>query len=187
MKNFDEILTRARELVAAELDRRLTEASLRLPHLCVHNHRQELDVRPMVEGSPNPTFNTIAYQHGQTIGLCMLGAQRSEDGHWVVTGSDQEDAKWSGTICEDPIDAQRCPYFDPTLNKERVLQGFAADLATPVWISEHMPELAALLWVLDTTTPPRLSWVQRLTLYFRKVVLEPIRPSVDPAQLLPGS
>ncbi len=185
MKTHDEIWTRAREIVAAELDRRLTEASLRLPHLCTYNHRQALDVRPMVEGESNPTFNTVTYPHGQTIGLCMLGAQRSEDGHWIVSGSDQEEAKWAGTICEDPIDAQRCPYFDPILNKERTLQRFVEDLSSPSWLSERMPELAALLWVIDTVAPPRLSWVQRLLLIFKKTPLEPVRPSVDPAQLLP--
>lgn len=184
MKSSEEILALAREQVYQELEERLMEASQRLPHRCRFNHRQPLDVRRTTEGERNPSFNTIAYAHGQTIGLCMLGAKKV-DGQWVVPESDQEEAKWEGTICEDPIDAQRCPYFDPEQDKAAVLARFSEDLHNPDWVVENMPELATLLWVLDEQAPPKLTWLQRLLVFLRIVRVEPLQPKVDPAQLLP--
>ena len=184
MKTFEEVWARARALVNAELERRLVEASKRLPHLCTFNHRQPLDVRPTIEGAVNAGYNTVSYHHGQTIGLCMLGAQKV-DGRWMVAGSDQEEAKWAGTICEDPIDAQRCPYFESAVSKETVLNEILNDLANSEWLTQNMPELQVLLWVLDEEAPPRFSWLERLRMHFRVVSLEPLQPSVDPLQLLP--
>lgn len=171
MKSNSEIWARARECVAAELENRLLEASLRLPHRCVHNHRQALDSRKTVEGEPNARYNRINITGDQTIGLCMLGAETPED--------------WNGTICEEPLDAQRCPYFTPLEDKEAVIRKFAEDVKDPEWVHTHMPELAALMWVLDESAPPRLMWIQRLFLYFRRVRIEPVRPSLDLDRLLP--
>jgi hypothetical protein len=170
LKDSTEILTRARELVYAEMERRLAEAQLRLPHRCVHNHRQSLDLRRTVEGEPNPTFNRVLNDGSQTIGLCMLGSSNPDD--------------WQGTICEDPIDAQRCPYFVPVLSKDQVLETFRQDLSDPEWVGQHMPELATLFWVLDTNSLPQLPWFRRLLLRFRSFQVEPLRPATDPAQLL---
>jgi len=183
MKGKAEILARAQELVSAEVDRRLVVR--RLPILCVHNHRQPLDTRPTVNGEANEGFNTVGNEQGPTIGLCMLGAKRDAEGHWFVPGSDQEEAKWAGTICEDPIDAQRCPFFDTGRSREQVIEGLTHDLSNIEWVNEHMPELAALLWVVDATAVPRIPWLQRVLLPFRHPQLEPLRPTVDPAQLLP--
>lgn len=171
MKDNAEIWARAREYVAAELESRLLEAERRLPHRCVHNHRQALDSRKMVEGEPNAHYNRIDKSGGQTIGLCMLGSETPDD--------------WNGTICEEPLDAQRCPYFTPLEDKGAVLKKFVEDLKDAEWVAAHMPGLAELLWVLDAKAPPRLTWVQRLWLLFRKVRIEPVRPSLDLDRLLP--
>lgn len=172
MKDQNDILTRARELVHAERERRLAEAQLRLPHLCTHNHRQPLDTRPTVEGEPNPTFNRISPNGVATIGLCMLGANNPEE--------------WLGTICEDPIDAQRCPFFNTTQSEESVLENFQQDLTNPEWVATHMPELATLLWVLENSTIPTLPWFRRFLLRFRSFKIEPLKPAVDPEKLLSG-
>lgn len=173
MKRSEEILGRARECVAAEFERRLAEASRRLPHRCVYNHRQPLDVRRTVEGELNVAYNTISSSGSPTIGLCMLGSENSEE--------------WSGTVCEDPIDAQKCPYFTPAKTKEAVLEELFRDLTDLDWLNDRMPELSALLWVLEESSAPRLSLWRRLRNYFLRIRLEPLRPAVDPAQLLPSS
>ncbi len=170
MKDQSDILIRVRELVHAERERRLAEAQLRLPHLCTHNHRQPLDTRPTVEGEVNPTFNRISPNGTPTIGLCMLGADSPEE--------------WLGTICEEPIDAQRCPYFNTTQSEEVVLAAFQHDLTTPEWVSANMPELAALLWVLEGSELPRLPWFRRFLLRFRSFKVEPLKPALDPEKLL---
>lgn len=170
MKDPVDILTRARELVQSEKERRLAEAQRRLPHLCTHNHRQPLDTRTTVEGEPNPTFNRISPNGTPTIGLCMLGAATPEE--------------WAGTICEDPIDAQRCPYFNTTQSEDLVLATFRQDLANPEWVAANMPELGALLWVLDDKALPNLSWLRRFLLLFRGFKVEPLKPAVDPEKLL---
>ena len=170
MKDPTEILTRARELVHAEREQRLSEAQRRLPHHCVHNHRQPLDVRRTVEGEPNPTFNRVSAEGTQTIGLCMLGSNDPEE--------------WQGTICEDPIDAQRCPFYTTMVNELEVLETLRQDLANPEWLGQNMPELSALLWVLDSQSLPSLSWFRRFLLKFRSFKIEPLRPAPDPAKLL---
>lgn len=170
MKDQTDILIRARELVHAERERRIAEAQLRLPHLCTHNHRQPLDTRPTVEGEPNPSFNRISPNGTPTIGLCMLGADSPEE--------------WLGAICEEPIDAQRCPYFDTTQSEETVLALFHQDLTNPEWVATRMPELATLFWVLESSQLPSLPWFRRLLLRFRRFKVEPLKPAIDPEKLL---
>lgn len=170
MKDQTEILTRIRELVHAERERRLSEAQRRLPHHCVHNHRQPLDVRRTVEGEPNAAFNRVSSEGSQTIGLCMLGAENPEE--------------WRGTICEDPIDAQRCPYYITLLNEADVLETLRQDLSNPEWLGQNMPEAATLLWVLDSQSLPTLPWFRRFLLRFRSFKIEALRPFPDPAKLL---
>lgn len=171
MKEYGEIQIRARELVAAELERRRQEAQLRLPHRCTHNHRQLLDVRPTVDGEPNPTYNRVLSDGTQTIGLCMLGSENGEE--------------WSGTICEDPVDAQRCPYYTPAKSLKELMAEAQQELTDPEWLTANMPELASLLWVLEDSALPRLPWVRRLMLNFRRFKVEPLKPSVDLIKLLP--
>lgn len=170
MKPQSKIVGRARSLVETELFRRLQEAGQRLPRKCVHNHRHSLDSRPTVDGDPNPTYNRVNAEGGHTIGLCMLGADNPEE--------------WSGTVCEDPIDAQRCPYFTPLQDKATVLREFASQLADSVWVSENMPLLWELLWILDMVRPPQLSWWARLKVVFTRIRVEPAKIVVDPVLLL---
>lgn len=139
MKDRSQIENRIRRLVQEGLDRRLKEADVILPHKCRHNHRQPLDHRKTIDGEPNPHYNRIAVGEApvaQTIGLCMLNAK--------------DPSEWNGTICEDPIDAKRCPYFDPKEPKEAVYQEYVSNLEDEDWRREHMPEVASLLWVLGT-------------------------------------
>jgi len=55
MKTKASIESRVRFLLCEELSRRVREAETRLPHLCIHNHRQPLDTRKSVEDLPNET------------------------------------------------------------------------------------------------------------------------------------
>jgi hypothetical protein len=170
LKDETEITGRIREHVAFELERRLGEANKRLPTRCIHNHRQPLDTRSVVEGEPNQDYNTVSRDGSRTIGLCMLGSEDAES--------------WAGNICEDPIDAQRCPYFEAAKDKAAIMAEYEADLSNIEWVNANMPELAALLWVLDANAAPRYSAWRRFRYHFWKIQLEPVRPTVDPVSLL---
>lgn len=175
MRNESDVRNRIRTLLVQELDRRVEEAKQRLPHLCQHNHRQPLDTRKAVEGDSNTTYNRVTSPNGKslpTIGLCMLGVDDPE--------------QWQGTICEDPIDAQRCPFFTPHQTKEEILGGFYGDLTTVGWVPEHMPELAGLFWVLDEGYQIQLPWWKRLWFRLLRIKIEPLAtPSKDITALLP--
>ncbi len=178
MKNADEVRNRVVELLSAELDRRVLAASERLPTRCTHNHRQPLDSRRRVDGEPNRTFNRISVgtENGrglpvlQTIGLCMLKSDNPEE--------------WGGTICEDPIDAKRCPYFNPSQSKEELFSEFMHELQDKEWVKENLAEVHSLLWVLDAMQVPRISWWKKLWFRFVGIRVEPVQPSFDPARLL---
>ena len=107
MKTQSEIENRIRYLLSEALDRQVKEASRRLPVLCKHNYQHSLDTRRLVHGELNSNFNRITTECGdevaQKIGLCFLGSEDPE--------------QWGGTICDDPIDAQKCPYFNPLTDK----------------------------------------------------------------------
>lgn len=174
MRSRTDIEERIRFLFCAELTRRVEEAETRLPHLCRHNHRQPLDTRKTVEDMPNDSYNRTADQHGlpvvQTIGLCMLGSENPE--------------QWPGNICEDPIDAQRCPYFDPSASKESIYQLFKDNVSDVEWVRAHMPELYGLLWALDGRSPSLPLWKQ---IWFKmlRIHVEPLRPIQETVNLLP--
>ena len=179
MKSKDEVRARVRGMIAQELDRRIKEAEQRLPRRCVHNHRQPLDERREVMGEANAYFNRIAYDGGepvdQTLGLCMLNAGDPEG--------------WEGNICEDPIDAKRCPFFEPVQSKQAILEHFKTQLQTGMWLEDNMPDVAALLWVLgdDDTIVREVPWWKRLLYWFVRVRIEPVVKVRDPALLLPAS
>lgn len=179
MKTADEVRNRVVELLSAELDRRVREASERLPHRCFYNRRQPLDARRRVDGDPNEMFNRISAgaQAGrslpvvQTIGLCMLGAE--------------DPTQWSGSICEDAIDAKRCPDFTPVQSKEGLFAEFTKDLQDSEWVQAKLPEVAGLLWVLERMQVPHLPWWKKLWFRFVRIKVEPVTPPFDPAGLLP--
>lgn len=178
MRSEASIRERVRGLLTEELDRRLEDRVQRLPHCCVHNHRQPLDNRKQVEGEPNEAYNRITDNRSlpvvQTIGLCMLGAESPED--------------WPGDICEDPIDAKRCPDFKLRQDKTEILEEFREELATPGWLLENMPEAASLCWVLDEmeTQTPKLPWWKRVLVALSRTKVEPITKVTDPVGLLPA-
>lgn len=176
MRSTSEIEDRIRYLLCTELDRRVEEASRRRPKLCSHNHRQPLDTRPTVDGDVNETFNRTTDRRGlpviQTIGLCMLGAEKIEE--------------WPGSICEDDIDARRCPYFDPTHKREDLWRELVEQVNDPAWLRVHMPEISALYWVLDAESAyVRLPWWKRLWFRFLRINVEPVLPPFDASHLLP--
>ncbi len=175
MKTQADIEDRIRFLLCEELTRRVNEAQTRLPHLCVHNHRQPLDTRKTVEDVPNETYNRTTDRNGlpviNTIGLCMLGSDDPET--------------WQGTICEDPIDAQRCPYFDPSVSKESIYQRFKENVGDPEWVRANMPELYGLLWTLDNGHGPSLPWWKRLWFRALRIRVEPVHTNGETVNLLP--
>ena len=164
MKTREEIEGRIRFLLVQELDRRVAEASRRLPCLCTHNHQQPLDTRRQVYGEPNDSFNRVSSEPGvpvgQTMGLCMLGADKPEE--------------WNCTICEDPIDAQKCPLFTPLKTKEHIESTFREEVNDMPWVQEHMPEMYGLLWTLDTgVVALRLPWWKRVWYWTLRIRVEP--------------
>lgn len=172
MRQPEEILSRVRGMLCVELDRRLEEASKRLPHLCQHNHRQPLDERPTVDGDRNSNYNRIALPMVPTIGLCMLGAESPDD--------------WGGTICEEPLDAQRCPVFESARSKQEVLADFRRQVSDADWLSDNMPEVSGLLWAAGATAAPKLPLWKRFFVWFTRIRIEPVYPVVDLTPLLPS-
>ncbi len=157
MKSRSEILKEARNLLRIEFETRLEANSRRLPGNCQYNHRQLLDVRSVVLGNRNPRYNRIEGTT-QTLGLCMLGG---------------EEGSWQGNLCEDPVDAQGCPYYTPKQTHRQVLEELYKDLASDVWLEANMPGLRAFLWVLQE--PVRLTWWQRFRLLFVGRNQEPLQ------------
>jgi hypothetical protein len=173
MKGESEIECLVRSLISKELDHRVAEASERLPHLCINNYRHPLDQRKHIEGESNENYNRITDAKGlpvlQTIGLCLLDSDNPSE--------------WGGTICEEPIDAKKCPYFTPARNKNLILPDLEKNLQDPEWVQGNMPDLFILLWVLDKTEV-KVSWWRKLLFRFKVIKVEPVLPRIDPAKLL---
>lgn len=171
MKTADEVQERVRFLLIQELDRRVEELSQRLPHRCIHNHLHQLDARKLVDGERNFRYNSIT-NDAQTMGLCMYGSEDPE--------------RWPGDICEDEIDAKRCPWFEPIRGKDAELEHFEAQLRTDGWIEDNMPELAQLLWVLDDegTVIHGIPWWKKLWYRLLRIRVEPVARVELPLALL---
>jgi len=142
MKLEAEVQDRIRYLLNEEFNRRLQVATSRLPCQCRHNHRHTLDSRKQINGEPNEGYNHV--HSDQTIGLCLLGSESPEG--------------WNGTICEDPVDAQRCPDYSPTITKEALWDEFHRQIRDLDWVRVNLPETYGLLWALGTDTTPPLPW-----------------------------
>ena len=161
MRPLDELRDRARYLLTVELDRRVKLASRRLPHQCTHNYRHPVDVRKRVDGELNPNYNRIslAVVQDQSIGLCTLGKDTAEE--------------WNGTICEDPIDAQRCPYFQSKTTKEDLSREFQEQTNDIGWLEHNLPEVYGLMWALSE--PVKLPWWKRLWFWALRIRIEPLK------------
>lgn len=158
MRSEIDVQDRIRYLLTQEINRRIKDARARLPHKCKLNARHPLDVRKTVDGERNPHYNQVAAgKHLPVIGLCMLGAE--------------DPTKWQGNICEDPIDAQQCPYFDPIDTKETVQTDFHLQIRDLEWVQANLPEVAGLLWALGSEALPKLPWWKEL--WFRWVQIRP--------------
>lgn len=176
MKNQSEIEERIRALLSEELTARVSLAGKRLPRLCEHNHRHTLDVRKKVEDETNAIYNRITTGPHlpviQTIGLCMLGSNDPES--------------WAGDICEDPIDAQRCPYFSSKLNKQVLWESFSKQVLDTSWLRSNMPEVHVLLWALGAQKQTLLiPWWKRIWFRLCRIRVEPVTPAEDITKLLP--
>ena len=157
MRTENEVADRIRFLLGEELSKRVAVASKRLPRHCKHNYLHSLDVRKRTEGDFNEAYNRIELAGKQTIGLCMLG---------------QEDpSKWDGTICEDPIDAQRCPVYDPIVTKDTLEEEFLSQIKDLEWVQGNLPEVYGLLWALGSGKTPDLPWWKRV--WFRMISIRP--------------
>jgi hypothetical protein len=176
VKSETEVRDRLRALLVQELDNRIEEAGKRRPHLCVHNYRHPLDDRKTVDGEPNENYNRITSAPwepvNRTLGLCMYGQESPENCRL--------------DICEDDIDAQRCPLFQPTTTKASILDDLKAQLEMTGWIDENMPGAAELLWVLDASHSPPLPWWKELWYrWILRIRVETPRAAVNALDLLP--
>ena len=146
MKTESEIQDRLRTIFAEELDSRVRMSRKRLPKLCAHCYQHPLDTRPTVHGEANERLNNI-YANAPTMGLCLYGAS--------------DPVSWSGTICEDPIDAQRCATFTPISTVAQIWFGFNEQVNDQNWLKANLPEAYGLLWVLGTAEVLCLPWWRR--------------------------
>jgi len=135
MRPETEIQDRIRDLLTFEFEHRVEVASEKAPIKCVHNYRHPLDTRKQIEGEANVDYNRISLPVAQTIGLCMYGAD--------------DPTQWAGTICEDLIDAQRCPLFSPKETPEAIRTAIEGQIRDPAWVKENLPAVEALLWVIN--------------------------------------
>lgn len=172
MREASDIESRVRTLLDEALAKRLSETVQRQPYLCRYNHRQPMDARKQVEGDPNQGYNRLDRRHLpmlQSVGLCMMGSE--------------DPMTWPGTICDEPIDAQRCPSFDPIQTRAHVVAEFESQVRDPEWLREHLPGVYELVWALDTSPPNyHVSFLKRLWLRVTRTRLEP--PSAESAVLL---
>jgi hypothetical protein len=172
MKGDADIQNRIRVLLDEEFQLRVDAAQERLPVCCAYNYRHPLDSRKLVHGTENTQYNRITRGDNraglpvvQTIGLCMYGAEDPQT--------------WPGTICEDPVDAKRCPpqAFTPKVIPTQIKTDFEAQIKDPVWVKKNLPEVNALLWVLGTeklpeSPPPEVAMTTVTLLpWWKKVVL----------------
>jgi hypothetical protein len=177
MLNDVEVEDRIRFVLAEAFEARVQEVTRRLPHLCRHNHRHFADTRKRHLGEPNEGYNrlTVAPREAveQSLGLCMLGSESHAD--------------WKGDICEDPIDAQRCPYFEPVLDKTAIWQDFQDMLQDAGRLRAELPEVYGLLWALGGSTSQLvMPWWKRLWYRLLRVRVEPLQvEQIDSVKLLP--
>lgn len=161
MRAEQAIQDRIRSLLTQELERRVSAANARIPRHCEHNYQHPLDTRKQINGEPNENYNRIAQGTHlpvlQTIGLCKLGSNNPEE--------------WGGTICEEAIDAQRCPLFKPKDSREVIQKRLEAHLRDAQWVKENLPEVNGLLWAINTENLPEpepepvsLPWWKRFLL-----------------------
>lgn len=140
MKDEIEIQNRIRNILTEEFERRANDATARLPIRCTFNHRQPLDNRKQVGGEVNEHFNRVTKGPHlpvvQTIGLCMYGAEKT--------------GEWPGNICEDAVDAQRCPLFTSKVTREEVQTQLQTEIRDLAWVQQNMPGVHSLLWVLGS-------------------------------------
>ena len=182
MKGVVVIENRARLLLQQELDRRIRESQDPLPTRCKYNHRQTLDHRKTVGGEPNSNYNRVSLPVAQTMGLCLYQASHPED--------------WSGTICEDPIDAKSCAgklsswpgAFTPKDTPQDIYRQFLQDLKDEEWVLVNLPRIQPLLWVLGARCvvldepeskpepEPELKFFQRLWLAWCLLTKKPAEP-----------
>ena len=170
MKTSAEIQDRIRFLLVRELDRRVEEASQRLPWRCKFNHAHSLDARKQVDGERNWDYNSITGKRAQTMGLCMYGAESPEE--------------WPGDICEDEVDAKRCPWFEPIQTKEEMLAEYLDQLQIEGWVEENMSDVAQLLWALDESVALVVPWWKRVWFWFLRIRVEPVVQVESPLALL---
>jgi hypothetical protein len=83
---------------------------------------------------------------------------------------------WPGTICEDPVDAMRCPpqAFTPRVTPEVVKKEFEEQIKDLDWVKKNLPEVSALLWVLGSEKLPESPLAP-------EAVKEPEPPAPEPA------
>jgi len=157
MRTENEVQDRIRFLLSKELDHQIATLCSRVPQNCQYNHRQPLDIRKEIEGEPNTSYNRIAESDAVAIGLCMLGAS--------------DPLQWNGTICEDPIDAQRCQQFELVSTKEILIANFNNQIKDFDWVIQFLPEVYGLLWALGSEAMPKLPWWKRF--WFRLMRIRP--------------
>jgi hypothetical protein len=104
------------------------------------------------------------------MGLCMLGSESPET--------------WPGDICEDPIDAQKCPFFTPSATKASIYEAFQSQVHDIDWLTQEMPELYGLLWALDASMW-QVPWWKRLWYWVIRINLEPVLSNYHIVHLLP--
>jgi hypothetical protein len=100
----------------------------------------------------------------------MLGAENPEE--------------WAGTICDEPIDAKRCPYFSPTSTETSIKEELLSQMQDLDWVKQNLPDAYQLLWVLEKVSVPRLPWWKRLLLRLTKPQPELLAPQFDATKLL---
>jgi len=92
--------------------------------------------------------------------------------------------EWQGTICEDPIDAKRCPFFTALQTKESLFREFVSQTSNPEWLELNMPGVHELLWAAGISQTLAIPWWKRVLLWFKRIRIEPVITVPDLTPLL---
>jgi len=77
-------------------------------------------------------------------------------------------------LCQDPIDAKQCGTFSPKQTKADIWEELTVQLRDLTWLEANIPELFALLWILEAVHPPTVPFWKRALFWVRRIQLEPV-------------
>lgn len=119
MKSRSQVIKKLRDVKYRYLHKKFKN-QLKVSHRnCIHNYTHV--------GKDTEDMDT-------EVGLCLLGSSNPEE--------------WKGTICDEDVQAQSCPFFKNKFSKDVMLRSFYEELEDETVVSAEYKDIAALQWVI---------------------------------------